>query len=735
MPDETGASPDVDTSLEPQRVVQSISQALSVCDNLEYEAEAIIKNQAQITAYINGQSPRNPANLRKKAKGNKTNISTGALAIECQRVPSRFSMPVFTARYLTSVELPSMIGDKPVINGPEKTEKFRKRITETYRGWHKWQYFIKGLAREVGIFGFGFPTFLNKYEWRPSLIRADKGFVPAGTELMEEPQFYEVKWNYKPHELIQMAKEAKDAEVDTWKIDAVVDAVNNAARPDAQDGKTNDRSFEELVRQASIAFSYEKGVKEVETKHLFAVEHTGKVSHWILWPDGKTDEDDPSNDTRLLYEALDEYDSMWEAVVPLTFDYGDGTIHGAWGAGQLLFDMAFQVELVYNDTIDALRNAGKVKIEVADPKDVNSVKLIYTDSHIITTAKFAGNTAALPSDISSFITLRNELSRTMQEKIGSYLPPIPTQNNDVKAAQVNAALAREQEIQQALLEGWLSQIAWLDYAMRRRLLNPESDDPISKATLKALREDDRLTDEEIEELRNQKPMKSITEFTPFMAMKVAQFAASKAGNPLYNQRSLEVAQTQIAAGDAYVDSFLLPDGDTSTINGARRQQQEEMPAMLLGFEVPVLPSDLHWYHMQEMKKPLEQAVQAAQFQLANIGLRHYAAHYDAGVETKTLPKEVINPEKSYIAQLSNIIKNAEQKLAQEQARLTGQPAPQGQQQGEPGRPPPVPGQPTPEQQAAAQPVTNQAPPTTQPNLPAPPAGPQAQGLVKTDPNL
>lgn len=714
--DEIGSPPETTESLKPKRVIRSISQAMSVCETLEEESSKIVTNQARIVAKIGGEPPFNSKSLKQKAK-NKTNISTGALATECRRVPARLFMPIKTARYLTAAELP-----KGVLLGPQKTETFRTIVTETIRSWPKWNPFVRGLATEVGVNGFGFAAYFDRYDWRPNLVRGDKGFVPVGAEISEPPQFFSVRHEYKVHELIELAKKAKDADLDNWKIPAVVKAVNEAIRPTAgQNDDVGDREFEELVGQASVGFSYTKGIRTIPVKMLWAVEHNGKVSHWILWDKGsKADENDEDTDTRLLFEELDEYDLMWQAVIPLVFDYGDGTIHGSHGAGQILFDMAHQVELIRNDAIDALKNAGKLKIQVADPKDVNSVKLIINDTHIITTGTFAGNTAALPSDVNSFLQLDAQLSRYMQEKIGAYLPPIPQQPSDVKAAQVNAALAQEQEIREALLDNWLSQFAWVMYAVVYRLLDKESEDEIAKRTRQALL-DGGLTEEEIEILRTQPPLKNVTEFTPFKTMQVAAFAQTKAGNPLYNQRNVEVAQVNAVAGHSYVDEFLLPEGDTATIDGARRQQQTENAAMVLGQDVPVLPSDQHWYHMQEMKQGLIQTIQQGNLQVAQLGLKHYTAHYDTGVQTKTLPKEVINSEKSFIAEVKKVIEGSIENQMEKTAQEQGLPPGTGKQMA---------------QEAIAQ--TQQAqkpPPNTKPNLPAPNA-PQPPGQIsETDPNV
>src|SRR5581483_5830708 len=107
-----------------------------------------------------------------------------------------------------------------------KSEFFRQTITEAIRTWPKFNFYIRGLAREVGVFGFGFNAWFDEWEWRPTLLRMDKGFVPQGTEVMDlEPQFFMAKYDYSPNELLELLKAGVDAGRDEWKKDNVVLAI------------------------------------------------------------------------------------------------------------------------------------------------------------------------------------------------------------------------------------------------------------------------------------------------------------------------------------------------------------------------------------------------------------------------------------------------------------------------------------------------------------------------------
>jgi hypothetical protein len=669
LQDSTGDTPKVSDSLEVEnRSIASVNQAFSVGETLISDAKKLIQNAARLTAKLNGERPYNQRALKNNLKDWKTNISTGFLSTECSKVLPRFYMPLKTAKYLTAASLPA---GHP--NGAEKTAHFRQVMTDAVRSWPKFNFYIRGKAREVGVFGYSFDAWFDEYEWRPTLLKMDKGFVPQGTEIMEEPQFFLAKWDYKPSEILQLLRQNVEAGRSEWKKDNVVKAINAAYPPPVDASYPESRSYEDLVRQATWGYAYTKGAKVVRTWHLFAKEATGTVSHYILLADsaGGTSTNgsgDPEQEQRLLYENLDQFGSMGDAVKPTVFDYGDGTIHGSWGAGQILYDLSVQVEKVRCDSIDNIRLTNKVKAQVPDAKNVNDVKLTINDQFVIISgAQFAGNTAGLTSDVAGYEALDQKLSQIAQQKIGAFVPPIPLQPSDIKAAQINAAMSKEKELQEALLENWLIQWAEVMQTITKRLCNPESPDPVAQRTMQELLV--KLTIEEIAMLRDQFPVKSVIDFTEFRAQQRAAFASTVVNNPLFRQTEVARTMAEGVGDEAFVSSLIVPEGDQTDVLTAQRQQLMECAAMANGDPVPVIPNDNDWVHMQTLKPRLQKKLtgDAPNLQYAQLELQHYAAHWSQGVNKKTIPKESINEEKAWIAAAEKAIATF-----QEQAQIKQQ---------------------------------------------------------------
>ena len=637
-----------------------------------YDWKPGISKAARITAKLQGERPYSSSKLKAAGKDWKTNISTGFLATECARILPRLFMPIKTAKYLTAAALPPGWD-----MGTEKTEFFRQTITETIRAWPKFNFYIKGLAREVGIYGFGFNTWFEQYEWRPTLMRMDKGFVPMGTEIMEQPPFFMAKIDYKPSELLALLKKSVDAGRTEWNKDNTVAAINAATVPMDGTLQENLRSYEELIRQSAWIYNYSKGAKVIRTWHLLALETSGMVSHYVLLADSGTPSPQitnfgaaiaieqavlSGNKQRLLYKWEDKFQSMNDAVHTMVFDYGDGTVHGAWGAGQILYDMSIQVEKIRCDAIDNLRMTNKMKINVPDAKSVNDVKLsVNSEMMIVSGGQFAGNQAAMTVDVQGYEQLDLRLVQLAQEKIGAFVPPIPLQPTDIKAAQINAALSKEKEISDALLENWLIQFAVMVQTMTKRLCDVDTTDDVAQKMQEVLKT--KLNDEEIRLLANQSVVQSIIDFTEAKAQQRAAFAASVLNNPLFNQGTAARIMADGIGDQRFVDAIVVPDGDQSSQIKAAHDQTIENATMLTGMPVPVLTTDLDWVHMQTLKPGITQMLQSGNFQIAQLGLQHYSAHYAQGVEKKTIPKDQINTEKQWIAAVEKNIEALQHKQA------------------------------------------------------------------------
>jgi hypothetical protein len=277
--------------------------------------------------------------------------------------------------------------------------------------------------------------------------------------------------------------------------------------------------------------------------------------------------------------------------------------------------------------------------------------------------------------------LDQKLTTIAQQKIGAFVPPIPLQPSDIKAAQVNAAMVKERELQEALLENWLIQWAQVMQTITRRLCNPESPDAVAQQTQAKLLA--KLTPEEIMMLVDQFPVKSVMDFTEFKAQQRGMFATSVLDKPLFNQNTVARIMAEGAGDEAFVDSIVIKEGDQSQLLAAQRQQIIENTTLEGKKPVPVLPQDNDWVHMQTLKEVLGPGLmnQEADPERLSVALQHYAAHWEQGVNKKTLPKDQINPEKQWIAQAEKVILELRnrQALMQQQAQAIAQAEVQAEQ--------------------------------------------------------
>ena len=654
-----GNAPDVSsTTLKSDNtVISSVDQAISVINTLEWDAQKLIKNAAKITSLKQGRRPYDSKKLEKQGKGYKTNLSSGTYATTLRRVAPRLYMPLLNASTLVAAELPA-----GTINGEQKTQHYRETVTNAIRSWPRWGTFARLLTQEIVDYGFAFSAFTDRYEWRPHLCRMDRGFVPAGTETMDlEPAFFAMKWDYQPNTLLSIVRNAEEAEVSGWNNDNVAYVVQQAKPATAPSREpTGWRKWEELVREQVWNVGTSKNFRVIESTHLFALEASGKVSHYIVVKDA-------GDEHQLIFEKEDAFDSMSDVVIPITFNSTDGTIHGSWGAGHLLYDLGGLQEKIFCDMVDNLRNANKQRLQVKDPKDINDVKQVVNDTEVILSgAEFANNLGGVSQNTDAYITLKNLLQQTMDSKVGAYVPPIPLQNSDIKAAQVNAAMMQEKEVSDDSVEHFLSQVAYILTAIARRLTDPDSLDPKAVQVRDMLLT--KLTEDEITILRMQPSVRSVTNFTPMAAQSRAQFAANYLGNALFKQVELAkiIAEGVPSGGTQLAEAVVIQDGDQTETTAAQRQQILEMPLFMLQKDVPVLITDNHWVHMQTLKPDLIQAIQGKMVKPAEFALRHYVAHWTAGVAQKVLPDEAINAEKSFIADAEKALAAINQQQAQEQ---------------------------------------------------------------------
>lgn len=661
-------------------------QVYEIVNRVDKDASKIIRQAAKIQRKIDGiDPPLSPYLLKEEGKAWKTNIPTGFMQTVAGKVAPRLYSYLDNARYLINVNLPNRdpVSGQEIVNAYNKSVKFQEIFTETLRGWLKFHAFEVGLAHEVGNYGFAFAAFLDEYEWKPRLYRLDRAFVPTGTEIMEDQiPWFVTKEEYKVHELFDKIIDREAAEQSGWDIEATLDAINHAMPVDkVSDGEVEgqQRTWEDMKRECVPGYSYRKGVQTIKARNLLAMEYDGTVSHYIY----------AENVGEVIYRNPSRFNSMRDVVIPFTFQYGNGTIHGSYGVGQQLYDLSLGIERARNDAFDQLINKGKLIIQVADASSLNKVKTMIFDEMIaIAGGTLAGNAAALSNNAEAFERLDRYFTSLAEQKVGAFLPPPVVPGANVTATQAAISGQREEETKMATLNYWLRNWAQLAHAIARRMFNPMTTDIVAlQAQEKALK---HMSEEEMVMLANTSPTATILDFTDQKRNQIIAFTSTKVGNPLYNQTELERIQASAAIGEDLAEALIIPAEDQTILAEASRQQMMELNSLEQGVQIPVSRRDNDMIHMEVLRGQPDEMGQYSQgpifallsqgnMQGAQATFIHYINHYTQAEQKKILGEQV-NTEREFIGQMRKVFQQAQE------AQQAQQPAgvfPPGAMPGEP----------------------------------------------------
>lgn len=657
-----------------RRSVESAEQALAICRRIEEDNKDRVAEYARIRAKYDGiEPPFSALKLKEEGKEYKSNISTGFLASITSMVQNRIVMRLKRTQYLTGATLPD---DTP--NGVEKSEAYKRNFTRFMRNWREFPFFVSKVAMEASLCGKCFVGFDGPASWEPRVFRIDVCAIPNGVKQGEVPPFVRMRRVYTVSELFDFIRDKESAEMAGWNIDNVVEVINKA-QPVSEDDRRRDAAdltHEDMDRQLIPGYAYTHGANSVAVEMLYAQEHDGAVSVWII----------DAKDEKELFHADDLYDTMDDVVQYVCYEIGDGSVHGSNGIGQKVYDLAVNVEKGRNYSVDQLRNAGKFNIQVPDSTQMNAVELNVTDeANFLGGAVFAGNTAALPNNVDAYIAQDRYFRSMAEEKIGAFTPESQASEKTATQSQIDAL--KEQETRDSVIDTFLTFFGHVVAMVQRRAGDLSSSDPklmeFQNECLKT------MSAEEFTYLTNRPPAQTTIDFTDVTQAKQAQFLQTKVGNPAWNQYLLERTISSMIIGPELTQQLMLPEGANVEQLEATRAQIQEMAALAEGVQLPVSPRDGHPWHMMVLSgefDPMQQAWTGAIFGMLNEGnaqgamtaLQHYLQHYQHAAGMKQLG-EYENEAKKFVAAAGKGIQAVmqQQQAAQQQQGNVAQMPPRG----------------------------------------------------------
>lgn len=585
-------SPDLNPrTLKPKRrAISNVQHIFQIISTLEEARREQNEKNGRILAKYNAERPYTKEELQEDGLEWRSNFSTKPLSTAIDKVSPRLTKSVQTARYLTSSSFPE---NHP--GGKEKTELFRKKITDVIRGWDGWIDFLNDVSMENALFGFTSVAWLDEYSWKPNHFRQDEFFVPDGTKQnVSGVQLWVGKQYLMIHELADFIRDREAAESAGWDIDNTVDAINSAAPRSITSGGqsspyTDYRTYEDAIRESSVSLSLLSGSKTIEVYHLFVPEVDGKVTHYVVNGRAK----------KILFTKLDQFDRMSDVLCLFSFQQANGKLMGSKGIGRELYELAAAVDRVRNEVVDRLQLSGKILVQ-GSAKQLQRFALTVHGNAVLVPADYTiSEQKNLNPNVEAFLALDRQLVSYMDQIAGG-VTPREFGNERTTASEVNLFAAREEEKRDAILERFLLQVGKLVDTCQRRIVSPNTDDEDAKEAREYLLQ--YMSPEELEYIASRPALRTVDDWTDIKAQQIVLFAQEKRGDPLFDQEKLQKKAAAARVDAEFAEDVLLPQPDPTVMAEQVRQQQLENVLLQSGTPVPVSPRDNHPVHIEVIRE-------------------------------------------------------------------------------------------------------------------------------------
>jgi hypothetical protein len=658
-------SPDLTPGGKPQqRSIRDIAMARDVIKTVVQAGRNRSIVGSRILAKYNAERPYEARRLESEGLGWRSNFTTKPLPSMVEQVAPRFVQAVDALKYFTNAEL----SDK-WLNCTEKTDEFRKEITQTIRNRKGFSTLINDIAFNNGLFGHTICGLLDNYSWFPTYFSFEDSFCADGTKSDTRwAQIVVLKETLLPHELYSHIEDREAAETAGWKLENTAKAINLASPQQIRDrlnvGGTLEFWYQNALRELTIGASYMAGASVIVIYNLLVGEVTGKVSHYRV----------AGPEMLEVFSREDHFDSMEDCVSFFTFQKGNGTLHGSKGIGRDIYELAGMLDRTRNEVVDRLIMSGKTLMQ-GDVKRLHTFKMSVIGSTIIVPNGWTVLEQKIDGNVDGFLKLDVFFKQLVNELIGSTSTPnMATAGEGMRSpAAWNLLAARENESKDIRIARFLENLTDLFGLMQRRLCDPDVDDQDAKDMQKRLLE--KMTREELDELAAQPVAQTISDLTPLQRQSVVVIAQEKKGNPLYNQRQLEVEDLNARMGADFAKRVLLPDQDPTETAEQTRMQNLEIVLLSAGHPVEVSPRDNHMIHMQVLMPVAQQAGGMisqgnADTSVLEAMVAHINEHYTLALQQGT-PAKTLAPVAAFLAKAGpaiNDLKSLDQQaMAHKQA--------------------------------------------------------------------
>jgi hypothetical protein len=659
-------NPEIKGGEPTQRAIKDVAMAQNIIQTLISANRNRQIVNGRIMAKYNAERPYDSAKLQSEGLGWRSNFTTKPLPQMIEKVAPRFESVINQLKYLTNSELPSKYA-----NASQKTEEFRKAITTTIRARKGWNNLVSDIALDNALFGYTTVACLDEFSWLPTHFAQDESFFPDGTKQhADNVQIVVLMETYLPHELFEYVRDKEAATDVGWNVANTIEAIEKAVPETLRNtlgaGHNAETWYQNAQRELTVGSSYMAGAKTIRVYSMLVREVTGKVSHYRFTGDGT------EQGFKEIFSKDDRFDSMTDCLSLFTFQKGNKKLHGSKGVGRDIYELAGMQDRLRNEVVDRGILSGKTFVQ-GDFKNLHKFKMSVVGSMVIVPAGWTFIEQKVDGNVDGFLKLDQYFNHVVDQLVGS-VSPRTFQGDRVTKAEVDFFAQREEEGKDSKIARFLTQFVDMIGMMQKRLCDSRTTEEDAKAMQKELLK--TLSREELDVLAKQPVAGTVRDLTPEQRQAIAAIAAEKRGNPLYNQRALEVEDLTARMGSDFVSKILLPEEDPTELAEQQRLQIFELEVMSSGQPVPVSPRDNHEIHLQVVlpaaEALAEQILQGnASTESFEVVVQHIQEHSNRAIEAG-IPKEKLAGAAAFVQRATSALAQLKQIDAQAQEMAAGE---------------------------------------------------------------
>lgn len=290
--------------------------------------------RAAIQGMVNGNKPLSDQKLKDDGQSYRSNWNDRqAESIIDTRCAADFNMLFDTGRTIEVSFTPGFFTDQRV------ADSYAARIAQAFTHvFTREPQIVEATQRAIRDrveLGLGFLIFPDKFDWRPKAIRRGRCFFnrTASANCSDMEVFYALD-TMTVAEAYSHIEKAEAADRAGWYIDrmkkALVDVFYRGAQRKAFQNSyvLMYEDLQQRIRSNDPGY-YSKQYEAFPIVHGFVQERTGKASHYI--------QPYQSDSPDWIFESFECASGMENLVIPLPYDFGDGTLASVKGVGHRIF--------------------------------------------------------------------------------------------------------------------------------------------------------------------------------------------------------------------------------------------------------------------------------------------------------------------------------------------------------------------------------------------------------------